>query len=615
MGRALEPRTVRSGEYNPSRPRTGANDLSIFRKNNLITVGSDGEFYELVYSGEANLNENIDLIALTGTLALTADSVTITGTGTLFLTECHLGQRILLMPGDLSFSYLIVPRRIISDTEMEVWRTPAGPPWPTVSGLVGWQMSRLFTLNQQRGVALWGNAIQLDKGSLLSVGSGVLYLNGAPLPGTPLTMTREPQLSLFDPAAGTYTNFVLGMDTPSAPTLAAVGGGTKDMQAGSYSIVITPSRKETGGYNNPSLRADVTIATGDKIQITFGAMDTTNGQNAWDVWVTTYAFSLGADLNYLNGPWFFYITVTDTDVSSAGGTFDVEWYDAEVEVNETVTFDNDPPSQAEFIELLNFTPVWVSCRGKGFTRGMTTVTDPSPGPFIEPAKPTNIEAAPIAIQFASSPPETIIGAVSAQGRIYLLTPNHLEIAQATPDQTVPILIRPFWKDGFANPEQLVFVNGNLYGYPMAGPSRSVGEGDEIKAERNWAAKVAEITKRWNPGQVLVGYDPYRDMVVFIHTADRLNTAGFWTSQMLGFSISQNMWNFSRRITSDTQDMIVCGVATIGDRLELLIGGRGGNEPLTQILGTAAVELPPLEWVATATVHSPEIGATASWTIP
>jgi hypothetical protein len=63
------------------------------------------------------------------------------------------------------------------------------------------------------------------------------------------------------------------------------------------------------------------------------------------------------------------------------------------------------------------------------------------------------------------------------------------------------------------------------------------------------------------------------MVVFIHSSDRRNEAGFWCSRMLGFSISQNMWNFDRLITNDEQDSIVSGVATVADRMELLKGGR------------------------------------------
>lgn len=565
MGRSLAPRIIRSGPYIPTNPKTGSDSASIYRKSNLITRGRDGRYYERVYSGEASLNEDLSLVALTGTITLTADSTTVVGVGALYNSEVHLGQFILVIDPGVA-SWLLVVRRVISDTEMEVWKAPD----TTISGIKGWQMPVLFAINDTRGTALRGNVLKLDKGSYLGVGKGTFRVNGQPLPGTSMTLSRRPTLALFDPTTGDYDPFELGMDTSAPPGLAAVGGGAKGMQGGIYSMVITPARKETKGYNNPSEKATVTIATNDQIAVTFPAMDTANGQNAWIVWVSTFAATLGGDLNYLEGPWFRLRMVDDTEVSPAGGVVNLEWLDAEVENNEIVSFNNDAPTDAEFVELLNAIPVWLSCQGQGYD---THPEATSPGPFISPAKPNNIEAAPLDLAFSSSPPETILGAVSAQGRIYLLTINHLQIAQATPSDVVPVLIRPFWKDGFANPYQLVFVNGNLYGYPVAGPSRSVGDGDEIEAERNWAADVYEIIQHWNPGQVLVGYDPENDIVVFIHSADRLNDAGFWTSRMLGFGISQGFWVFDRLVTSDTKDQIVSGVATIGDRLELLIGGR------------------------------------------
>lgn len=625
MGRPLPPRVIRSGRYLPTSVRSGDVTGSIFRKKNLITRGRGSNFYEEVFSGLEDINEPPALVSLTGTLTFTANSTNIAGVGTIFFTECHLGQFICAFSSDGLSSWLLVVRRIISDTSMEVWKAPD----TSLTGAIGWQMSVLFAMNDQRGVALRGNAIKLDKGSILSVGSGTLYVNGDPLAGSSLTMTRAPKLSLFNATAETYTNFTLGMNTPTGITAAAVAGGTKGMQAGIYSLVVQAARKETGGYNLASLKATVTIATNDKVRVTLPAMDTAAGQNAWRISVTTFQATLGSELNYLEGPWFFYqpagapvnCTCTDADVSSAGGTFDIEWLDAEVERNDTVDFTvpDDPPTDAEFVALLNNIPVWISCQGQGNT---TNPTMTSPGPFICPAKPGNVEAAPLQIAFSSSPPETILGVVSAQGRLYLLTINHLQIAQATPDDFVPILIRPFWKDGFANPYQLVFVNGNLYGFPVAGPSRSVGDGDEIEAERDWAEDVAEIVlgngstgSGWNPGQVLVGYDPFNDGVVFFHAADRLNDAGWWTTRWLMFGISQGFWIGDGEFSSDTEDQIVSGVATISDRLEIIIGGRGGETPLEQVAAEAQMSLPAMQWSASVTTAANEVSAEASWTIP
>lgn len=573
MGEQLVPRTVRGGAFIPTTPRSGNQGDTIFRVESMVLRGKDDHTYWEVLASERDLEEEAPLVALTGTIDLVEGDTTILGTDTLFLSELHIGQSVVVI--DAVPTEVLVVKRVISDTEYIAWRAPSA----SLSAQTGYRMSVLGTVDQDHYTMLWGSILRLDKGSLLSAGNGVVRINGAGLPGFSLTATPEPQISIYDSVTGNYANYTLGMDTPVAPSLAAVGGGTKDMQAGNYSLVITPARTATQGYNNPSLRADVTIATGDRIEITFPPMDTVNGQDSWDVWVTPFAATLGADLNYLNGPWFYYITVTTADVSSGGGTFIIEYLDAEVEVNEIVTFNNDPPPQASGIELLNFTPVWWGCRGPSYTRGATTTVDPAPGPFIAPAKPNNIEAAPVELQFASSPPETLIGAVSAQGRIYLLTPNHLEIAQATPDDRVPILIRPFWKDGFSNPYQLVFVNGNLYGFTAAGPTQSVGDGDEIEAEKAWAGDVSEITDSWaqqTAGHVLVAYSPSKDAVCFFHAADELNETGFWTTKILMYGLPQRQWIGARTISRTDRDSIVSGVTTVGEKMLLTMGGRSAT---------------------------------------
>jgi hypothetical protein len=577
MGKSLSPRILHAGPMICTAPRSGnLPDNTSLRLHNMIVRGrADNLRYWESWSGLKDIQQQVPMVPLTGTLRLNSTNI-VNGDGTLFLSECHLGQRICLIPGDGSTSYLITPKRIIADDQMEVWQTHL----VNVSGLIGWRMPRLFAINNQRGACLTGNVQKLDRGSLLGVGSGTLYVDGATLSGESMDLDRHPSIARFDPATSTYDVFPLGMDTPAAPTLAAVGGGSK-MQGGNYSLVITPARKETVGYNNPSDRADVTISTNDQIAITFPAMDTANGQNAWIVWVTTFADTLGADLNYLNGPWHRLRLIDTSEVSAAGGTINIEYYDAEVEFNELVSFNNDSPTDAEFVENLNSYPIWISCQGQGWNLHPTAT---SPGPFIVPAKPNNIEAAPLEFAFSSSPPETILGSLAAEGRIYLETINKLQIAQATPDPNVPILIRPYWYMGFALPEQIIYFGSKLYGIPVNGPTRSAIGFDPSSVEMDWAADVYEITKDWNPGQTMIAGDPFNNAVVLFHIADRRNSAGFWTTKWLMYGISQDFWISAGEIGRegddanqwDSRDNIVCGVATIADRLEILISGREGG---------------------------------------
>jgi hypothetical protein len=575
LGDKLAPNVFHSGQYFPSSPRTGnEGNNSAYRKSNLITRGRDGRFHEEAYSGSLSLDTGsvVNMVPMTGTLTLTADSDLIVGSGTLFLTECpYIGQRICAIPADNSYSFLLVVKRVIDDEHMIVWSNDqgAGVPWTTtVSGLTGWLMPRLYAIESQRGQSTWGNVLKLDRGSYLGVGLGTFLIDGEPLAGTSMTLTRKPSIAILDPLTNTYTPRDVGMLDATAPTCAAVGGGSK-MQGGSYSYVVTEASEETVGYGNPSDRADVTIATNDMVAITFAPLNTPNA-NARILWGTTFADTLGADLNYLNGPWHRIRLIDETEVPAGGGTINIEYYDAEIENNEIVTFNNDSPTDSTFVENFGPAPVWIGCQGQGWNLHPEAT---SPGPFIVPAKPNNVEAAPLELAFSSSPPETIIGAFVANARIYLETVNKLQIAQSTPSDIVPVLIRPFWHLGFACPEQITFALGMLYGYTVAGPARSAADGDESYIEHDWAADVYEFTKHWNPGQVLLQYDPYNDAVVYFHIADRLNAAGFWTTKWLMYGVPQQFWIGGGEFTDDTKDQIVCGVATVADRLEYLISGR------------------------------------------
>lgn len=567
MGANYPPRVIRPSRYIPTEPRSGnVNNDVLFRMSNTKIKGSGALAYAEAYAGSLSMSESIATLDLTGTLGITNNSTAVTGVGTAFTTELNPGQFVHVVNSVLHTAYLLVVRRINSSTSFTCWRAPT----ETTSGLTGKRLPRMFSMGVDRGTQIWGNTIENDRGTLFSVGAGTFRRNGTALNAT-LAVTRDPKVSLFNSGAGTYTHFTLGMTTSAAPALAAVAGGTKGMQAGNYSIVICPARMQTLGYNNPSLKATVTLAANDRVQITYPAMDTTNGQNAWNVFVTRYADSLGADLNYLEGPWYFY---TQSTGNTAGYVENIEWLDAEVERQDLVTFDNDAPPDANFVQIINNVPVWISCQGPNGS---------SPGPFIFPAKPGNIEAAPAEIAFSSSPPETILGAVSAEGRIYLLTPNYLEIAQGTPSSTVPVLIRPFWSVGFTGPDQLVFVNNMLYGHSVQGPARSGSDGDPDSQQLDFADDVSEITDAWVSGHVLVAYDPVNNAVCYIHAANDLNSSGFWATRVLLYGLRQQAWIGDVLLSSTTQDMIVCGATMVNNKMYFLAGGRLAND--TTSIGT------------------------------
>lgn len=563
-------RTIKGSVYDPTSSRAGSGGDLILRMSNLLKRGRGIESYWECTAGPQDLSENIAATALTGTIALTANSKTVTGTTTLFKTELHLGQFFLVVDATAHRSFLCVVERIASDTLLLISRAPTA----SVSGKTGYRLPIIFAVDAQRGTMLRGNVIRLDKGTLFSVGDGTFRLNGSALGGSSLTASRTPKVSILDPATGNYTHFSLGLPVPAKPTLANVAAGTKGMQPATYGIVVTAERIETVGYGNPSLVATVTIAAGERIEIDFGAMDATSGQNAWGVWGTRYVDAQDTSgKNYLNGPWFRVLVgsgdngqVIAADLTA--NKIKTEWLDAEIENNDLITFDNDAPPNAEFVGLFNSVPVWISCAGPG---------DTSPGIRIFPAKPSNIEAAPSGLAYPTSPPEIILGVVSALGHLYLLTTNHLQATVGTGNDDLPIIIQPFWKSGFINPFQVDVSNGWIYGCTTAGPSRSIGEGDEQEADRSWAWPITEFSKNWTTGHMLVKHDPLTDCMCYFESAHSLNSSGYWQTRIWLWGLEEQEWVADWLLTSTTGDMVVSGVATVGDHLEFLCGGRQSDD--------------------------------------
>lgn len=534
----------------------------LFRVQNMIIRGEGNECYVEVYGGSRDMGEDIATAALTGTLALDTTSFTIVGTGTTFTTELHLGQ--FVVAGVAPNHSLLVVASITDNTHFVATRKPNA----TASGLTGTRLPVIWEMNNKRATALRGNTVQFDQGTILGVGDGTLRVNGAALSAT-FPLSRSPKIALYN--AGTYTIFTLGMATPASLSAAAVAGTGKNMQAGVYSARVVPARQATLGYNNPSPKAEVTLVAGQAIQLTVPAADTTNGQDAWMIFATLYT-----QVGGINGPWYRYelpatyvvVGAGAGQIPAAGGTYTIEYNDAEISGNNLLTFNNDAPPKAEYIGTVAGIPAWISCMGPGAT---------SPGPFIAPAKSENIEAAPAGLFVSTSLPDVIVGfSPGAQGRLYLLCTNSLQIAIATQAQDPripPLVARPFWRSGFIHTYQLLFLGGTLVGCTTNGLARSAGDGDESTVEYNFATAVNELVLPFNVGHMLLGLDPQNTCVCLFMSGYALNASGFWTTRVLMYSFKESKWVGDILLTSTTGDLLVSGTATVSDELYFLAGGR------------------------------------------
>lgn len=600
-----------TGGYIPTSPYTGDNPNYIFRGLNQILKGNGESLYCESWRGSEDISETVTYTTLTGTVATTANSQTVTGTSTLFTEQLIIGQPILIS------NQLYQVRAIASNTSMTI--TPAAG--ATGSGITAYAPHILTDVDISRGNLARGSILRFPQGTILAVGSGQVLINGSALSGGGMTADKRLQIGVYDPSTGNYTVDKLGMKTPVLTTVAAQAGGTKNMQGGTYSVRIVPARLATGGWNNPSEKVEVTIATGEKIRITFPAMDTTAGQDAWDIYATLYSTGQG-----IQGPWYFVERINAAHVSTAGGTYDIEYNDADISGNRLLEFNNDPPPDAGFVASFQGFPVLLSCNGPGrvlagtaattasdatitgtsttFTQdvavgqliyigsglyevlevtsntaievsptptanasGLTVrLADTTPGPVVRPSKPNNPEAFPASYAVAVSPPENIIGYVEGGGRIFLMTENRLHMAVLSGVSVSPVTVRPFWRAGFRNSQALVFVNGYLYGYTQNGATRSIADGDEGAQEHEFAAPVAADMRSWLPERVRVGYDPVNEAVCYFHSNDNVNGSGYYQTKVLMFMLQTQRWSPPIVIESNSAHMTVTGVATVSGNL-------------------------------------------------
>lgn len=471
--------------YWPSQKYAGKTSDTIFAGLNMISKGTGPFKYYEQWTGYGQLYTVGANDLLTGTSAINGTN-TVTGTGTKYLSELVPGQPISID------SRVYVPMRIDSDTSMVV--TPKTH--TTLSGITVAALQQIQELDTDIISFTRGSLIKLPLGHMLGVGRGVVRKNGSVIPGGGWTLRDQPQLAALDGGTNNFSIYRLGMRTPVLTTLAAVASGGTKFIAGNYCIRIVPAKVATGGFNNPSGPIVQAVVVGDFIRITFPAMDTNNGQDAWRIYGTLSTSTAAA----IQGPWYFVKTiVATTDVSSAGGTYDLEWADAEISGNDLLEFDNNAPPAAQFVGSIGGLPVLLSCNGKGRTltgtvattagsgavvgtgtlftqelaidrfvyinnilRRVTDITDntnmtvtpnatatvgtlalrsadETPGPVIRPAKAYlggyNFDAYPARAAVSVDPPADILGYLQGEKQIFLLTANALHVAEPNPDPT------------------------------------------------------------------------------------------------------------------------------------------------------------------------------------
>jgi hypothetical protein len=571
--------------FQPSAALTGNEQQTVLRGQNMMLRGSEGSFYFEVFGGIKNLNEPIPMGPMTGTLDYTAGDVIIRGNATLFKSELRPGMKIS------AAAQVFAVKDVLSNTRFVAGRAPDA----NGTAVVPAKFPIMFEINNKRGTLVWGNAVRSDRGNIIAVGEGNLRINGQVLAGEELHASNRVKLAIYRPTTDDYEIGSIGYSTApliSWVSISTVAGGTRDMTQGVYSYRYSWANSETAyGFSNPS---DVIKLDGSGNPI---AISATNQRHAIDFTVALTHKPSNADAVIIyrslfsdpvqnptqagEGSWFVAKTVKIEDFE-AGDIVYIDVLDGELGTE--VTFDNDPPPNADWVTFLGGDPILISCYGEKTT---TNSSGDSPGPFVSIAKRQNRDAFPAALATPLSPPDTIIGFVPSVGRLFLLTRVGLPFAASTGQSDFPVTTRAFWQTGFESPFGLVFVNDTLYGFTSKGVTRSIATGDEGSEQFAFASFVEDITRDWHASYVHSVHDPQNELVVFIYSAAYKNDAGFWVSLALPLYLRYGIFGPLITIEKPDRDMVVCGAAKVEGHLQFLAGGRGAVENLSSEEGSGS----------------------------
>lgn len=264
----------------------------------------------------------------------------------------------------------------------------------------------------------------------------------------------------------------------------------------------------------------------------------------------------------------------------------IEYLDAEM--GGVASGDNDSPVEAEFVSEFANRRFLISSLGAATD---TNRLGTSPGNYVIPAKEGNPGAFPA--KWRVSVGEEITGFAGGVGRLFCLTESSLpfvtptgrsELAQLLPTGLdMPFTSRPFWTKGSLSPDSLIVIQGDVFVYTGRTILRSPTNADTNVTPFEIGLPVADLTENWFDGFPLARHCPKNQELVIISSATHKNDAGYWVSQLLPYSLQKNEWQPVIELSDDTRDMIVCGAATVGGRLDMLVGGRVASS--TETLST------------------------------
>lgn len=505
----------------------------------------EAEEYSRVFGGWLDLSETNANELMAYTASLTANSPNITfSAGTpandfapyqhvLLGTQLHLIQKID------GLTAVIDPPATATGATTAVRRVP--------------NLNPITRRKPERVSQYAGNAIVYREEAIFSAGRGPLKINGAAISAA-LTATDAVQVAYPIPGGSTYDVRPAGFTPPTAPTVTAIAGGTKGMTAQTFTFRASKKRQGFPGYGRASSPVSVALTAGQRFQVTFAAFDASEGQTSVQLWVSR-------NDDPTSGAWFLYGEFTGV------GPHNVEWWDGEL--GTLYSDDNYPPPPSLYVASVNDFLLFVSALGKPDT----SLNPTAPGPGVAVAKSNNPEAAsPAAYAFVSPASDIVmvkvgkVGIRAQDSGVYFGTQEGISFGRFTDSTVSPLVINPAGSVGVSHNQSAVFAYDFLYAFSGETMIRTIdGANIETEFSRDVRTDLATIEK----ARAFVGFDQKNGWVVVFHANDRLGAGGGWQTRAWAFNVFTGSWHTPIALGDGVTDFTVCGVATVGQRLNFV----------------------------------------------
>jgi hypothetical protein len=404
------------------------------------------------------------------------------------------------------------------------------------SGQSGGQLS-MAIVGSKWGSVAFGSIFLWKNKSLIYAGSGTVIYDGATV-GTASSRIRV-RLASAGGAIGAGNTYDLGIAAPLvAPALVGVAGGFK--MNGSYGLVYTDARSETGEESNPSPLATTSLTQGQRLQVTLPPVAAGSGCNQSFLYGTPKGLGTVGLLKGLSR----YNPITRTN-PAAPHVVVVEWYDVEL-VGLVPTTNNPPPDcthatalESVIVPLGTFQRVGIS---------PSDVNKPGSYPAINTIFP--------------NPVEEILGVWTraTDGWGLFCTEHSLQGLYLTGGRQ-PVGVRTVWGEVGVpgGTKSGCFAEGRFYCYTSSGPARVMGEGEP---DDKFSLPVQRLLRSvFNPRTTVTGWDPRNESVVYMGSL-----GGLWIAVAYYYK-TPDTWSLPVFLPGQPQACV-----TYADQLYIVING-------------------------------------------